>query len=180
MKELKISRTELLANETWIDPFAHIVLTSDVTWEDGVGEVCHGFNMKTMTASESKEAIDNGDAGEYILEKYPADGTGADEKLTRLSVDEALCLVNDSAFKFYLPNRRRFYIEICPKVRLDDQDHEYVVQTKWFNSKRQAIAWYKNAFDYVDSKYCTVRLVIVQYYNVNDYDIVATEELAGI
>lgn len=63
---------------------------------------------------------------------------------------------------------------------MPDQDHEYVVQTKWFDSKRQAIAWYKANFDFVDDKCCTARLVIAQYYNVNDYSIVATEELAGI
>lgn len=179
-KGMKISKEELVSNETWIDPFAHIIITSDVTWEDGVGEVCHGFNMKLMTEPEFKEAVGSGNPGDYILEKYPADGTGADERLTRLSIDEALCLVNDSVSKFYLPNRRRYYVEICPKVAVPGQDHEYVIQTKWFDSKRQAIAWYKDAFDYVDSKYCTTRLVIVQYYSVNDYDIVATEELAGI
>lgn len=54
MKEMKISREELLANETWIDPFAHVVLTSDVTWEDGAGEVCHGFNMKVMAESDHR------------------------------------------------------------------------------------------------------------------------------
>lgn len=179
-KGMKISKEELLENETWIDPFSHIIITSDVTWEDGAGEVCHGFNMKAMTESEFKEAIDSGDAGNYILERYPADGTGADERLTRLSVDEALCLVNDSTSRFFLPDRRRFCIEVCPKIAVPDQDHEYVIQTKWFDSKRQAIAWYKANFDYVDAKCCAIRLVIAQYFNVNDYDIVATEELAGI
>lgn len=101
---MKISREDLLEIETLVDPSTNTIITSDVTWEDGVGEVHHGFNMKAhMPENEFEEAMDSGDPGNYILEHYPADGTFAVGRLECLSIDEALCLVNDSSSDFFIP-----------------------------------------------------------------------------
>ena len=99
---MKFSREYLLEIETLVDPSANTIITSDVTWEDGVGEVHHGFNMKAhMPENKFKEAM-RGDPGEYILAYYPADGTIAEGRLERLSIDETLSLVNDPASNFYV------------------------------------------------------------------------------
>lgn len=98
---MKFSREDLLKIETLVDPSTNTIITSDVTWKDGVGEVHHGFNMKAnMPENEFKEAVDSGDPGDYILAHYPADGTIAEGRLERLSIDETLSLVNDPASNF--------------------------------------------------------------------------------
>ena len=89
---MKFSKEDLLGIETLVDPSTNTIITSDVTWEDGVGEVHHGFNMKAnMPENEFEEAMDSGD------------GTLAEGRLKRLSADEALCLVNDPASDFFVP-----------------------------------------------------------------------------
>ena len=101
---MKLSREDLLEIETLVDPSTNTIITSDVTWEDGVGEVHHGFNMKAhMPLNEFEEAMDSGNPGDYILGHYPADGTFVRGRLERLSIDEALCLVNDPASDFFIP-----------------------------------------------------------------------------
>ena len=101
---MKLSREDLLEIETLVDPSTNTIITSDVTWEDGVGEVHHGFNMKThMPDDKFEEAMDSGDPGEYTLAHYPADGTIAEGRLERLSIDETLSLVNDPAADFFIP-----------------------------------------------------------------------------
>ena len=101
---MKLSRENLLKIETLVDPSTNTIITSDVTWEDGVGEVHHGFNMKThMPSNEFEEAMDSGNPGDYILGHYPADGTFVRGRLERLSIDEVLCLVNDHASDFFIP-----------------------------------------------------------------------------
>ena len=98
---MKFSREDLLKIETLVDPSTNTIITSDVTWEDGVGEVHHGFNMTAhMPSNEFDEAMDSGDPGEYILAHYPADGTIAEGRLERLSIDETLSLVNDPSSNF--------------------------------------------------------------------------------
>lgn len=92
----KISKKDLLKIETLVVPSTNTIITSDVTWEDGIGEVHHGFNMKAnMLEAEFKKALNSGDPGDYILSHYPADGTFTKGRLERLSIDEALALVQD-------------------------------------------------------------------------------------
>ena len=101
---MRITKEELLKAITLVDQSTNAIITSDVTWEDGVGEVHHGFNMKThMPDDKFEEAMDSGDPGEYILAHYPADGTIAEGRLERLSIDETLSLVNDPAADFFIP-----------------------------------------------------------------------------
>ena len=101
---MKLSREDLLEIETLVDPSTNTIITSDVTWEDGVGEVHHGFNMKAhMPEDKFEEAMDSVEPGNYILEHYPADGTLIKGRLERLSIDEVLCLVNDPASDFFIP-----------------------------------------------------------------------------
>ena len=100
---MKLSREDLMEIETLVDPSINTIITSDVTWEDGVGEVTLGFNMKAhMPENEFKEAMDSKDPGGYILAHSPADGTIAEGRLERLSIDETLSLVNDPASNFYV------------------------------------------------------------------------------
>lgn len=178
---MKLSRKKLLQTETLVDSSTNTIITSDVTWEDGVGEIHNGFNMKAyMPTNEFEEAMDSGNPGNYILERYPADGTLAKGRLTRLSIDEALCLVNDSASNFHIPGRRRYYIEIWMENVVLDTDHAYVIQTKWFDTKKEAVDWYKNSFDYIDSKYCSAHLMTAQYYQNQDYNIISAKKLKSI
>ena len=98
---MKITKEELLKAITLVDQSTNTIITADEVYDDNVGPVTRGFNMKAhMPENEFKEAMDSGDPGEYILAHYPADGTIAEGRLERLSIDETLSLVNDSSSNF--------------------------------------------------------------------------------
>ena len=100
---MKITREKLLDAITLVDKSTNTIITADEVYDDNVGIVNCGFNMKThMPENEFKEAMDSGDPGGYILVHYPADGTIAKGCLERLSIDETLNLVNDPASNFYV------------------------------------------------------------------------------
>ena len=99
---MKISREELMKAITLVDQSTNTIITADEVYDDNAGLVTRGFNMKAhMPENEFKEAM-RGDPGEYILAYYPADGTIAEGRLERLSIDETLSLVNDPASNFYV------------------------------------------------------------------------------
>ena len=117
------------------------------------------------------------------MEHYSKDSKLANEHLDYLSVDEALCLVNDSASYFFIPTRHRYYIEVCMKNIITDTDHDYIVQSKWFDTEAEAVAWYKNSFCYIDTKYCSAYLMTGQFYqdqDEEDYDIISSKKLENI
>ena len=98
---MKITKEELLKAITLVDQSTNTIITADEVYDDNVGLVTRGFNMKAhMPENEFKEAMDSGDPGEYILAHYPADGTIAEGRLERLSIDDTLSLVNDSSSNF--------------------------------------------------------------------------------
>ena len=184
---MKISREKLLNVDTWIDYSTHTVITSNMTWGNDANEVCCGFSMKSnMTDEEFAKTLNSGDPGNYILGNHLAGATTVINQPIHLSVDEALCLVNDSASdfrSFQFSGKRRYYIEFCPQEPTEDDDHRYWVQTGWFASKTETISWYKDNFCYVDSKHCFARLVTVQELpngKDDDYDIVSVETLEAI
>ena len=87
---MKITKKEFLQKDTWVNKDSRTIITSDITWLEGVGEVHHGFNMKqNMDKAKFEEAMKWKNPGDYILEKYPADGTFLPNRLIRLSIDEA-------------------------------------------------------------------------------------------
>ena len=69
---------------------------------------------------------------------------------------------------------------------ITDTDHDYIIQSKWFDTEAEAVAWYKNSFDYIDSKYCSTYLMTGQFYyapndDINqDYDIIGSKKLKNI
>ena len=100
---MKITKEELLKAITLVDQSTNTIITADEVYDDNVGLVTRGFNMKAnMPENEFKEAMDSGDPGDYILAHYSADGTIAEGRLERLSIDETLRLVNDPASNFYV------------------------------------------------------------------------------
>lgn len=181
---MKFTRKDLLENRTFMDPFAKTIITLDVTWKVDTGEILYGFNMKShMPRNDFNEAMVSKNPGKYILEHYSKDSKLANEHLDYLSVDEALCLVNDSASYFFIPTRHRYYIEVCMKNIITDTDHDYIVQSKWFDTEAEAVAWYKNSFCYIDSKYCSAYLMTGQFYqdqDEEDYDIISSKKLENI
>lgn len=97
---MKITKEELLKAITLVDQSTNTIITAYETWDNNVGMVVRGFITKAnMPENEFKEAM-RGDPGEYILAHYPADGTIAEGRLERLSIDETLSLVNDPASNF--------------------------------------------------------------------------------
>ena len=146
-------------------------------WAADTGKKAH------MPKNEFAEAMASGNPGNYILEHYSANNTLTKECLDYLSVDEALCLVNDSVSNFCIPGRQRYYIEICMQNITIDTDHTYIAQSKWFDTEAEAVAWYKNSFDYIGSKYCCSYLMIAQFYQnqgYEDYDIIGSKKLKNI
>lgn len=98
---MKITKEELLKAITLVDQSTNTIITADEVYDDNVGLVTRGFNMKAnMPENEFKEAMDSGDPGDYILAHYSADGTIAEGRLERLSIDETLSLVNDPSSNF--------------------------------------------------------------------------------
>ena len=184
---MKFTRKSLLENRTFVELSTNTIITLDVKWEDDAGKIHYGFNMKShMPKNEFVEAMVSGNPGNYILEHYLADNTLTKECLDYLSADEALCLINDSTSHFSIPGRQKYYIEICMKNIIIDTDYSYIVQSKWFDTEAEAVAWYKNSFDYIDSKYCSVYLMIAQFYQAydddinQDYDIIGSKKLENI
>lgn len=74
----------------------------------------------------------------------------------------------------------RYYIEFCPKGIEIDSDHDYILQSKWFSTKKEATKWYEENFDYVDSKYVSAFLMTAKYYSEDDYGIVGCDLLRNI
>ena len=100
---MKITKEKLLKAITLVDQSTNTIITADEVYDDNVGIVTIGFNMKArMPENEFKEAMDSGNPGEYILAHYPADGTIAEGRLERLSIDETLSLVNGPSSNFYV------------------------------------------------------------------------------
>ena len=65
---MKITKEELLKAITLVDQSTNTIITADEVYDDNVGLVTRGFNMKAnMPENEFKEAMDSGDPGEYIL-----------------------------------------------------------------------------------------------------------------
>lgn len=77
-------------------------------------------------------------------------------------------------------NKRHYYIEFCLRGISLDSDHDYLVQSKWFSTREEALAWYKGNFDYVDSKFVSAYLMTAEFYSEEDYDIVGSEKLENI
>lgn len=184
---MKISREKLLNTDTWVDYSTHTVITSEMTWENNTNKVYCGFNIKAnITDEEFAKALNSVDPKNYIFKSRTINEAATIDRPTHLSVDEALCLVNDSASDFcpfQISGKHRYYIEFCPQEPTDDDDHRYWVQTGWFASKAEAISWYKDNFCYVDSKHCFARLVTAQELSNgknDDYDIVSVEILEAI
>lgn len=181
---MKFTRKDLLENRTFVEPSTNTIITLDVTWKVDTGEILYGFYIKAhMPENEFNEAMVSENPGNYIRVHYSTDSKLANEHLDYLSVDEALCLVNDSASKFSIPGRHRYYIEIYMKNITIGTDHDYIVQSEWFDTEEEAVAWYKNSFCYIDSEYCSVYLITAQFYqyqNYEDYDIISSKKLENI
>lgn len=184
---MKFTRKDLLNAITLVDNSTNTIITEDVAFDNDGVLTLWGFYVKAhMLRNEFNEAMVSENPGNYILEHYSVDSTLTNGRLDHLSVDEALCLVNDSTSHFLIPGRRNYYIEICMKNIITDTDHDYIVQSKWFDTEEEAVAWYKNSFDYIDSKYCSVYLMTGQFYyaqddDINqDYDIISSKKLENI
>lgn len=94
---MEITMKTLLSKDTWVSKKAKVIITADITWQDGVGSIHHGFLIEdNMSQKEFNEALTWKNAGDYLLEKYPADGTFLPKALRRMSFDEALALVQSS------------------------------------------------------------------------------------
>ena len=56
-------------------------------------------------------------------------------------------------------------------------------QDEVFDTEAEAVAWYKNSFCYIDSKYCSAYLMTGQFYqdqDEEDYDIISSKKLENI
>lgn len=92
---MKISKRDFLKVETWTNYDRRIVVTADITIEENVGEIHHGFNKKVLSLEEMKQMVSSKkDPGDWILENFPADGTYLPNALERISIDEAYSLVD--------------------------------------------------------------------------------------
>lgn len=92
-----ITMKTLLSKDTWVSKKTKTIITADITWQDGVGSIHHGFLIEdNMSQKEFNEALTWKNAGDYLLEKYPADGTFFPKALRRMSFDEAFALVQSS------------------------------------------------------------------------------------
>lgn len=94
----QLSKHDFLKKETWVNLTQKTVITADITYENSIGDVHHGFNKKVLTAEQLGEAISSTtrDPGDYILEEFPAAGTSLSNSLAYLSIDDAYFWVKES------------------------------------------------------------------------------------
>lgn len=133
---MKITKKEFLRKDTWVNKDSRTIITSDITWMEGVGEVHHGFNMKqNMSEAEFGEAMGWKNPGDYILEKYPADGTFLPGRLVRLSIDEAYDKVSqweraesstyeEHSFDYQISLWRGYGYQMNPSLAFEAKDEE--------------------------------------------------------
>lgn len=94
----QLSKHDFLEKETWVNLTQKTVITADITYEEPIGDVHHGFNKKVLTAGQLGEAISSAtrDPGDYILEEFPATMTCLSNRLESISIDDAYLWVKES------------------------------------------------------------------------------------
>ena len=68
----------------------------------------------------------------------------------------------------------KYYIEFVHK---NSDEELYDMQTKWFDSEKEAKDWLHNNFDYI-CKDVSVCLMTVKVLNEDEYDIIKSQKLA--
>lgn len=63
--------------------------------------------------------------------------------------------------------KKKYYIEISSKEI--ECDPPYLMQSKWFDTKKEAIDWYRNNFDYT-SGLIDVKLMCAEFDENDEYD----------
>lgn len=75
---------------------------------------------------------------------------------------------------------KKYYLDFCPKGQSDVADHDYALQSKWFDSEDEAVSWYHDNFDYSDPRMVEIYLVEATWFSDDDYDICRCKKLRGI
>lgn len=68
---------------------------------------------------------------------------------------------------------KKYYIEVYD---LDNQG-SYILQSKWFKTRKSAIDWYKNNISFVDENIVGVALMSAVFYDKETYDIIKSEKI---
>lgn len=64
---------------------------------------------------------------------------------------------------------KKYYVEFSHS-EIEGEDGPYLLQSKWFDTQKEAIEWFRTNFDDVDSS-ITVDLMVGEFYNEDEYDI---------
>ena len=74
---------------------------------------------------------------------------------------------------------KRFYIEFILMVENVETENQYIIQSKWFNTKAKALKWFITSFDYVDLNIVSAQLMTA-IFNEDNYDIIEGEDIKKI
>jgi len=116
----------------------------------------------------------------FVDDDYPEAYKGVDNP--RICYVEAGGRVIDAPLRFEEESgkKRRFYVEFCLEGVEMDSDHDYLLQSRWLDSREEAIEWCKKEFDYIDPKYISVFIVMAEFSSDDEYDIVGLEKILDI
>lgn len=74
---------------------------------------------------------------------------------------------------------KRFYIEFILTVENVKTENPYIIQSKWFNKKAQALKWFITSFDYIDFNIVSAQLMTA-IFNKDDYDVIESEDIVNL
>ena len=69
----------------------------------------------------------------------------------------------------------KYYIEI---VDTSNDNELYAIQSKWFNTEKEAIEWFESNFDYIDRRFVPY-VMTSEFCNEDEYEIVASEDIVS-
>lgn len=71
---------------------------------------------------------------------------------------------------------KKYYIEI---VDTKVENELYAMQSKWFETEKEAVKWFESTFDYVDRRFIPF-VMTAEFYDEDVYDIIASEDLNSV
>lgn len=71
----------------------------------------------------------------------------------------------------------KYYIEIVDTTTRKDE--MYAMQSRWFETEKEAIEWFESSFDYLDGRFIPF-VMTAEFYDEDEYDILASEDINSV
>lgn len=74
----------------------------------------------------------------------------------------------------------KYYIEFVLIIDSFDAPTENIIQSKWFETKEEALKWYHTSFDDVDYRVVSAQLRTAEFNDKRDYRVIDSEDIEEI